>query len=356
MRFAYTADLHLSGYSQDKIVDNLPERVYEIKTSIYGIATYCGQKEINTIIIGGDLLHNKSLIYSLAQNILLDFFRSFPKIHFILIDGNHDLSGKGENVVSSLRVFNEPNVARIAEATYGKGIFPFWKDETRILFVPYSTKMVEQIKTNSADYLVAHFGLNEGTLNSGVSIISDIGAKDLIGKYKVCLLGHYHKPQDLKNEKIQIYYVGSPTQKDWGEKHEEKRFLIVDTGNGTVESIPTVGYKKHFEIIVSKENKQEMFEKAKELSADGHYVKIVTKDKATDWKEISKSLKTEERTSISFSDKSEVDITNRGITSSMSTEDKLNRYLEIKEIPKEKWGFYKERAFEIISTTAERVK
>lgn len=347
MRFAYTADLHLSGYSQDKIVDNLPERVYEIKTAIYEIGNYCIQNKIDTIVIGGDLLHNKSLIYSLAQNILLDYFRAFPTIKFVLIDGNHDLSGKGENVVSALRVFNEKNVFRMEDANCHDG---------QIMYVPYSTTMVEIIKKSSAEYLIAHFGLNEGTLNSGVSIVSDIGAKNLIGRYKVCLLGHYHKPQKLENEKIQIYYVGSPTQKDWGEKHEEKRFLVVDTDTGVIDSIPTVGYKKHFEIIVSKENKQEMFEKAKELSAEGHYVKLVTKDKATDWKEISKSLKTEERTSISFSDKSEVDITNRGITSSMSTEDKLNRYLEIKEIPKENWSKYKEKAFGIISETAEKGK
>jgi DNA repair exonuclease SbcCD nuclease subunit len=346
MRFAYTADLHLSGYSQDKIVDNLPERVYEIKTSVYEIGNYCIQNEIDKIIIGGDLLHNKSLIYSLAQNILLDFFRDFSKIDFLLIDGNHDLSGKGENVVSALRVFNEPNVHRFSDV----------ETSENVLFVPYSTKMVEQIKKNSSDYLVAHFGLNEATLNSGVSIVSDISAKELIGRYKVCLLAHYHKPQVLRNEKIQIYYVGSPTQKDWGEKHEEKRFLDVDTHTNIINSIPTVGYKKHFELTITKENKQEMFEKAKELSAEGHYVKLVTKDKATDWKEISKSLDTKERTSISFSDKSEVDITNRGITSSMSTEDKLNRYLEIKGIPKEKWATYKEKAFNIISETSERTK
>jgi len=348
MRFAYTADLHLSGYSQDKIVSNLPERVYEIKTSVYELANYCIQNEIDKIIIGGDLLHNKSLIYSLAQNILLDFFRDFPKLNFFMIDGNHDLSGKGENVFSSLRVFNEKNVFRFPEVSN--------ELSEKILFVPYSTKMVEEIKKNSAEYLVAHFGLSEATLNSGVSIVSDIRAKDLIGRYKVCLLAHYHKPQLLENEKIKIYYVGSPTQKDWGEKHEEKRFLVVDTDTSVIKSIPTVGYKKHFELIVTKENKQEMFEKAKELSVEGHYVKLVTKDKATDWNEISKSLDTKERTSISFSDKSEVDITNRGITSSMSTEDKLNRFLEIKEIPKEKWGIYKEKAFGIILSTAEKTK
>jgi len=45
--------------------------------------------------------------------------------------------------------------------------------------------------------LISHFGLSEGMLNSGMSIISDIGLKDLRGKYELVLLGHYHKPQEI---------------------------------------------------------------------------------------------------------------------------------------------------------------
>ncbi len=344
MKFAFTADWHLSGYSQDKIVEQLPERLFEIKTSIYNIAKYCVENEIKNMIIAGDLLHNKSLIYNLAQNILLDFFRSFQSINFVLIDGNHDLSGKGEDPVSALRVFNEPNVTR----------FPEMLKVKNILFVPYSSSMIDQIKHNEADILVAHFGLSEATLNSGVSIISDISIRDLIGKYKLCLLGHYHKPQEMYVGSFGLYYVGSPTQKDWGEKHEEKRFLVVDTETSRIQSILTNGYRKHFELEMTKENKSLVFESAKKILDEGNYVKIVTRDRATSWEEIAKEVNIKKRDGVSFSDKSEVDITNRGISSTMSTDDKLTKYLEVKLVPKNNWGRYKDKAKVIIGRCAEK--
>ena len=47
-------------------------------------------------------------------------------------------------------------------------------------------------------------------------------------------------------------------------------------------------------------------------------------------------------------DKTEADITDRGITSSMSQEDKLKKYLEIREIPEDQQDAYLKEAFEII--------
>jgi len=47
-------------------------------------------------------------------------------------------------------------------------------------------------------------------------------------------------------------------------------------------------------------------------------------------------------------DKTDKDITDRGITSNMSTEDKLKKYLEIKEIPEDKHELYMSVAMEII--------
>ena len=49
-------------------------------------------------------------------------------------------------------------------------------------------------------------------------------------------------------------------------------------------------------------------------------------------------------------DKSEVDITNRGITSSMSEDDKLKRFMEIKEIPSDKTERYLNAGLEIINS------
>jgi len=97
MRFAFTADIHLSKYGQDRIEDNsnLPERLHSIKTCLYEMALYCKENGIENVVIGGDILHGKSVIYAIAQDILLQFLEDHKDLNFYVIDGNHDLSGKG---------------------------------------------------------------------------------------------------------------------------------------------------------------------------------------------------------------------------------------------------------------------
>jgi DNA repair exonuclease SbcCD nuclease subunit len=309
----------------------LPERLHSIKTVLTQIVEHCIANDIEIVIIGGDLLHGKSIIYAIAQKIMLDFFRKYPTLTFYVIDGNHDLSGKGFDAISSLiSLDNEPNVKRIKEDH---------EMLENILFVPYSYDMVKIIKLCKADILISHFGLNEGILNSGISIIADIGLKDLIGKYKLVLLGHYHKPQEIINDNINLYYVGSPIHLDWGEKNEDKRFLVVDTETLQVESVSTTGYKKYLEYEITEENKQQIIERARKEQECGSYVKIVKKDKIDLGDNIG---------DLQIIDKSEVDITNRGISSSMSKADIFKRYAEAKEIPENEIENYLKVATQLI--------
>ncbi len=337
MKIAITADLHLARYGHDVIdpKSNLPERLSSIKNVLNYIATYSLENEINQIAILGDLLHGKSIIYSIAQNILLSFFRSYPDLEFIVIDGNHDLSGKGEDVCSALvSLDNEPNVIRVTSD------YMFIESEN-ILLVPYSTNMVDVIKNKSAKYLFSHFGLNEGVLNSGISVISDLSLNDLRSKYQYVILGHYHKPQEIIRDDISCYYCGSPIQLDWGEKHDEKRFLVINTDNDTIESVPFDGYKKFYSFELRKDNYDEVIKKAKELSDQGHHVTISKLEKI-DTKDIQEQFRIVDRT--------EVDITNRGITSTMSREDKLRSYMDIKQIPENERDSYLKVGLSIIES------
>jgi DNA repair exonuclease SbcCD nuclease subunit len=334
MKFAYTADIHLSKYGQDKVEEesNLPERLHSIKETLYNIGNYCYDNDIRTFIIGGDILHNKSVIYSVAQEIMLDFFDAYGDIEFWVIDGNHDLSGKGAEAISSLRSLHSvENVVWITQHSSNSN--------DNILFVPYSYDMIKTIKESKADILISHFGLNEGILNSGISIIADLGLKDLIGKYKLVLLGHYHKPQEIINDQISLYYVGSPVQLDWGEKNEDKRFLVVDTETLQVESIPTTGYKKYLEYEITEENKLEIIERARKEQEYGSYVKIVKKDKIDLGDNID---------DLQIIDKSEVDITNRGISTSMSKADIFKRYAEAREVSEKEIEYYLKVATQLI--------
>ncbi len=154
MKFAYIADIHLSRYGHDKIEDgsNLPERLHSIKKVLYEVANYCIKNNVFDIVIGGDILHGKSIIYAIAQEIILQYFKDFAHlITFHVIDGNHDLSGKGDDVVSALRPLE--TIENVVWTKYSET--RFMKDED-MLFVPYSTKLPEVIKEHKANILVSH--------------------------------------------------------------------------------------------------------------------------------------------------------------------------------------------------------
>lgn len=334
MKFIFTADLHLSGYLQDKISkeSGLPERLESIKKVMYQMSDYARANDIKSIIVGGDTLHNKSIIYTDAQSVLLDYLRDNKDIQFYFIDGNHDLGGRGENPNSALKSLDsESNVYRFKKTE---------KIGEHILLVPYSTTMISDIKNNSSKYLISHFGLNEGQLNSGISLVADIGMNDLKGKYRYVFLGHYHMPQDLKSENIDLYYVGAPLQRDWGEKNEIKRFLVVDTDKETVLHIPTTGYKQHIELVITSENKDEVVKQAEIYKSNGHEIKLIK----------SEIFDTDDIKDLRIIEKIDKDITNRGITSGMSMDEKILKYLEIKEISKDKIDRYKKVGMEIISS------
>ena len=343
MRFAFIADIHLSRYGQDKIEDsNLPERLHSIKEALYEVAMYCKTHGIREIVIGGDTLHGKSIIYAIAQDIMIQYFEDFSDIHFFVLDGNHDLSGKGDDVISALKPLE-----RIPNVHWIKFSETYRLEPEGILFVPYSRQLPEIIKKNKSRILISHFGLSEGILNSGMSIISDVSMRDLAGRYELVLLGHYHKPQEIVKNGVTLYYVGSLIQLDWGEREDEKRFLVVDTDTLQVDSIVIAGYKRHVQIEITADNKDEAIKAAQAARAAGDHVKVIMKENV-DLSEI--------KGEFNVIDKTDRDITDRGITSNMSMTDKLKKYLEIREIPEDQHEMYLNVGMQIIRKGDETIE
>ena len=289
MKLAITADIDFSAYANDPVIDGLPERLGSLQRAMTGIIEESGKRNVYDIAVAGDLCHNKSIIHTTAQNVMLDIFqkRQYQDFRFYVIDGNHDLSGKGADSVSALKSLETiGNVRWISYQSKGEAIHHI--DDGRVAFVPFFPGMEKYIKKAKAKTLISHFGLSEALLNSGISVPSTIKASDL-SHFKLVVLGHYHLPQQMVSKKSSIYYTGSPIPLDWGEKNEEKRFLIIDTESLDVESVPTVGYKKYVEFIVDKKNKTKVLKEAKKLRDEGHHIKLVTTEKlkmTADMKEI----------------------------------------------------------------------
>ena len=333
MKFIFTADWHFSAYLNDRIIkeSNLPERLHSLTKTINNIIKYCRDNKIQNLVVGGDVLHNKNVIYSSSLSILIDLLKNNSDINFILCDGNHDMSERTIDGISGLKSLDSiGNVHVIHEV----------EKIENILFIPWKYVTKEIMFKENSDYLLSHFGLDEGQLNSGISIRSDISMKNL-SNFKFVLLGHYHKNQFLENQNTKLYYVGSPIQLDWGEKNEEKRFLNIDTETNIIESIPSSGYKKHYEFELNTENRKDVLEQIQTLKNDGHHIKLFKFDDL-DTTEIEKDFEV-----IS---KKEKDITNRGLDSTMNSSEKINRFLEIKEIPVEKRERYRNVALEIMES------
>jgi len=334
MRAVSTADLHYSLYGSDPVMDNgLPERLYYIdKVFRESILQYAIDNKIENCIVAGDIFHNKSIIHSLAMSTFIDTIRDYPNITFYLIDGNHDHSKMTGDGVSALKALSkEPNVIVVHDTLQIENIY----------MVAWNSNMIENInKHKGCDYLISHFGLNEATLSSGISIISDIGMKDL-KQYKYILLGHYHKPQTIEKNENQLYYIGSPIQLDRGERNENKRFLDIDFENHTIKSIETTGYKKYIQLnITENETIDEILTEAKKLEKAGHEITLELTGENLDITKIPDDFRK--------IDKRDIDVTNRGISLDMSEEDRLLSFIKIKNISDDSINNYLNIAKEII--------
>lgn len=339
MKIIAIGDIHASGFSDDPIVNGYPKRLEYIRKSLEYIIDYGINHDIKTFVMVGDIYNDKTIIYNEAQNMLCDIFGKYYDCKFIMFSGNHDLSSVGENQKSGISVFTRyDNVNTIL---YKPETIP----EINGLVVPYchdfisvykeSLKIIKSYDTLDVMHpqiLFAHVGLNEGVLQSGLSKVDKLKISD-ISYFPLAILGHYHKPQDLGNSNTKVYYVGSLIPKDWNDKNEEKRFLVVDTDSLEVESVPlnVDGVAKFYEFIITENTteseRKTIFEQAAQLKNEGHHVRVVNKSKQ-------KVSKEESISDMVVLENTEVDITDRGISITQSKIEQCEKYLDIKKIDK----------------------
>lgn len=312
-------DIHLSGYQSDPLDENgLTRRLNLIMKSLDQIASYCHKHSIGVFEIWGDLINDKDLIYTDAQNAFKDFLYRNSDIRFRIISGNHDLSTTSERQTSAISVFDYDNVDVITSVL----------DDGNITYLPYCHNIFDILKTiEPNDILISHFGINEAMLQSNLSVVTNVKLSDL-KKFKLVLLGHYHKPQNIQN----VYYSGNICHLSWSDKNEQKRFLVYDDKTLEVESVPITGFTEFREFIIDDiETSEEVLVEAEKAKNQGHIVKI------------RKLIKEDIETPLDIlvvERPPDVDVTDRGIDLSQSTDVKLRNYLRIKEIPDEEYDEY----------------
>lgn len=326
MKLIAIGDIHCSGFTDDALIEGYPARLFYIKESLDSIIKYGREKGITDYVMVGDVYNDKTIIYNASQDMLVNFFLQNSDLNFILISGNHDLSATGTNQKSAISAFQKyPNVHCVLHE-------PEVIEKYNGVFVPYAHDFLAKyrtVDTKGMKILFAHVGLNEGVLQSGLSRVDKLKMSD-INNMSLLILGHYHKPQKIEGTNSIGYYVGSLIPKDWNDKNEDKRFLVVDTDTLEVESVnidcPNV--PKYVEIVITEpEQVEAAFKTYDEQKKLGNKVRIVNKSKE---KLVAKAKSVSD--DIVLIEHQDVDVTNRGITVTQTKLEQCKKYLEIKEI------------------------
>lgn len=313
-------DPHLSGFESDKLDStDLPLRLGYIIKSLDWIVDYGKKRNIFSYDILGDLINDKSVISTVAQDCFKDFLVRNKDCNFTIISGNHDLSSTGTTQRSAICVFGEYSNVHV---------IPYEPEVIgNITYIPYSHDFINTIKSmKSNSILISHVGLFEAVLQSGLSRVDKATLKDIRG-FKLAILGHYHKPQEFENEFTKVVYPGNLITSNWNDKNETKRIIVYDTDSLVAESVPiSCGIPEFREYVIETEDQKNEILKQAEISQNqGHHVRIRNKTK--------EKIETTEESSIIVVEQQEIDITQRGINITQGKDEQFKRYMEIKEIP-----------------------
>ena len=328
--FLFTADVHLKSWNDNIYTDEgISLKLSEILQCVTDMCEYAEENNIKDIIIGGDLNDTKGIVNVSSFVKFKEIIEKYKNLTFHIIPGNHDYAGRASQTfavellsgVSNINIYTEKTVLDYIT------LLP-WSDQDLV-------SKVNDLKENRI--FISHFGLDEAQLSSGISIRSGISA-NMLAKFEVSLLGHYHKPQELKVGDSRIIYSGSliPLRRD--EINENKRFLHVEVGDEIdIKYIPTKGYRNYYEFVLEEDTDiDEVLEKIEELKNENNYVLLKDNRKKIDSK--TKNILDQ----VQYIHQYEEEFESRGITTNMELKEQLNKWCTIKNIPENEVDEYVE--------------
>lgn len=211
---------------------------------------------VDAILFGGDLLHERQKIDSYTFTEVFKILEKYQnkKFRTYLLLGNHDMWFSNSWSVNSIYPFGAlKNFETVTETKEIKVCDSNWH------FIPYTHNPIEELeklpKSNIKEsYLLGHLAIDGSKLNSSGSI-ADVAIehdgdmtkvdRSIFSAYKHSFFGHYHSAQKLAKN---VEYIGSPLQLSFGEAHESKHIILLDTNTNQLKYIENNFSPKHFYI------------------------------------------------------------------------------------------------------------
>lgn len=284
----HLADTHfgMENYGTVDAQTGLHGRLIDFSRTLNQIVDYAIERSVDVVVFAGDAYKRNSPSPTEQREYIKPFLRlAEAGIPTVMISGNHDIPvmhGKASSIdiFRTLRpgmfyvYVNQPTIGNtpppVIETRHGAIAFcclPYispsfllnasqfrnlkgenLRDAYEDFFNQVITAMAQSVPEEIPRVLVAHLTV-KGSLAGGyrgVSIASDtvevLPANLAYAGYDYVALGHIHQHQDLSpRPEVPVVYSGSPDRIDFGERDEEKGFVIaqVERGKTTHEFIPT---------------------------------------------------------------------------------------------------------------------
>jgi len=196
---------------------------------------YLEEHNIKTVIHAGDLMDRRKFVnFSILNQVRTRFMDRLRdnsiELHCIL--GNHDVYYRNTNEINSIRelfgrdlkLYENPEVVNF--------------DGLDIALLPWINKenaeeYLQFVKTAPAPILIGHLELEGYEVIRGVNFSGGGTDYKLFDRYEQVLSGHFHCRQEREN----IYYLGTQYQITFGDLNETKGFHVLDTDTRELEFI-----------------------------------------------------------------------------------------------------------------------
>ena len=195
---------------------------------------YLKENNIKTIIHAGDFMDRRKFVnFNVLNQVSYRFLSRIHddkiKIHCIL--GNHDVYYRNTNKVNSLQELFSDDMIIYEESQ----IVNF--DGLNIAFLPWVNKenydeSLNFIKTANAPILIGHLELDGYHVMRGIKYNGGMNP-NIFKRYEQVISGHFHCRQEKEN----IYYLGTAYQITFSDLMEDKGFHILDTETREIEFI-----------------------------------------------------------------------------------------------------------------------
>jgi DNA repair exonuclease SbcCD nuclease subunit len=219
-QIAITADIHLG----------VPSRLDDILWSLRVIREYCKLSKIDTVLVLGDLYHDRRTIEIDVLSRSIEFFDTAKNIYnqdWVAFPGNHDMFLRYSWEINSLAAIKK-------YVTIIEGVKLLTIDESRFWVIPFVTqeksflKILRKVETKyqEGDVLLTHIGVRGSTLNT-CFLLKDWSAVEFhTSKFKRVYTGHFHSKQQVGDN---VWYPGSPIPFKFDEGDVPHGFYVYDT-------------------------------------------------------------------------------------------------------------------------------